>query len=203
MIAENLPAFSAITLFLAVVLVFFLTRERPSQRVETETPPEEPRFDSNTATPAAEPQVICGPARVVDGDTIVIKKTSIRLFGIDAPEINHPYGQKAKWAMVNLCKGKMVSCEITETDVHGRCVGKCTLPDGRDLSAELVKMGLAIDWPKFSGGIYSPLEVPGVRKKLWLAEARQKGRTHVWDNFDYDAYKQKTRGKAQGGDGEA
>lgn len=164
--------------------------KRPEEHINS-TPTEAPRFDSSTAITAAENLIISGPARVVDGDTIMIKQTSIRLFGIDAPELNHPYGQKAKWAMVNLCKGQTVRSEITETDAHGRSVGKCTLPDGRDLSAELVKLGLAIDWPKFSGGIYKALEVPGVRKKLWLADARQKGRMHVWEQFDYEAYRAK------------
>ncbi len=35
---------------------------------------------------AAGSMVLTGPARVVDGDTLVIDKERIRLFGIDAPE---------------------------------------------------------------------------------------------------------------------
>lgn len=134
--------------------------------------------------------MISGPARIVDGDTLVIKKTQIRLFGVDAPEMNHPYGKKAKWELVKLCKGQTVRAETTDQDAHGRTVAKCTLPDGRDLSAEMVKAGLAIDWPKYSGGKYRPLEVPDARKKMWLADARQKGRMHVWEQFEA---KQKAR----------
>jgi len=142
-------------------------------------------FDTSTATPAAPPpSVLKGPAYVIDGDTIVVQKTQIRLFGIDAPELEHPFGKKAKWAMIALCKGEEVSAEITATDAHGRSVAKCALSDGRDLSAELVKQGLAIDWPKYSKGAYKHLEVPNVRKKLWLADARQKGRMHVWRRFE-------------------
>ncbi|EET48462.1 nuclease [Thalassobium sp. R2A62] len=128
--------------------------------------------------------VLEGPAFITDGDTITVRKTQVRLYGIDAPELDHPYGRKAKWAMVRLCKGHRIRAEIIEEDVYGRTVAKCFLPDGRDLSAELVKQGLAIDWPKFSGGKYSYLEVEGVRKKLWLADARQKGRMHVWEQFE-------------------
>ncbi|MCH2076416.1 MAG: thermonuclease family protein [Rhodobacteraceae bacterium] len=98
--------------------------------------------------------------------------------------MEQPYGQKAKWAMVALCKGQTVNAEIVATDDHGRHVAKCTLPDERDLSAELVKQGLALDWRKFSGGVYRDLEPQGVRKKLWLADARQKGRMDVWENFE-------------------
>ena len=75
--------------------------------------------------------------------------------------------------------------EVTDADSYGRTVGKCYLSDGRDLSAEMVKAGLAIDWPKFSGGKYRSMKTSDARKKLWLADARQKGRMHVWESFDY------------------
>lgn len=141
-------------------------------------------FDETSAHPASRPRVLEGPAYVTDGDTITIQNTQVRLYGIDAPELHHPYGKQAKWAMVRLCKGHRVRAEITDEDAYGRTVAKCSLPDGRDLSEELVKQGLAIDWPKFSGGKYSHLEVAGIRKKLWLADARQKGRMHVWKKYD-------------------
>jgi len=153
-----------------------------------------PVYDAAAVRPVPENTTITGRAWVTDGDTITINKVQIRLFGIDAPELDHPYGQKAKWAMVKLCKGQTVRAEILADDRFGRTVAKCFLEDGRDLSAELVKQGLAIDWPKFSGGVYTALEVPGVRKKLWLADARQKGRAHIWETFDYDAFRQKKRG---------
>lgn len=150
-------------------------------------------FDAATGHSVKLQRVLVGPAYVTDGDTITIQKTQVRLYGIDAPELNHPYGKKAKWAMVRLCKGHSVRAEITDEDEYGRTVAKCFLPDGRDLSEELVKQGLAIDWPKFSGGKYSNLEVAGIRKKLWLADARQKGRMHIWEKFDA----QKTGGRKE------
>lgn len=158
---------------------------RPSIK-EVHTPPQpRDRFNSTKAHKSSEKRrMLDGPAYVTDGDTITIQKTQIRLFGVDAPEIDHPYGKKAKWALVKLCKGHKVTAEITDEDDYGRCVAKCYLPDGRDISAELVKQGLALDWPKFSDGKYANLEVPGVRKKLWLADARQKGRMHVWKAFE-------------------
>ncbi|WP_261384618.1 thermonuclease family protein [Vannielia litorea] len=162
----------------------------PAQPVATPSPQTQrsidnpPPFDETSAEPSLEHEEISGAAYVVDGDTITINKTQIRLFGIDAPEMNHPFGKKAKWALVALCKGMKIRAVITDTDDHGRTVAKCFLPDGRDLSAEMVKIGMAIDWPKFSGGIYRPLETEDARKKLWLADARQKGRMHVWAKFE-------------------
>lgn len=58
---------------------------------------------------------------------------------------------------------------------YDRVVAECFLPDGRDLAAELVKAGLALDWPKFSGGKYRHLEPPDARRKLWRANLRQGG----------------------------
>ncbi len=143
-----------------------------------------PRFDADKAIPEPTEKVLEGSAYVVDGDTIKIQKTQVRLFGVDAPEINHPYGKKAKWALVSLCNGQKVRAVVTAEDTHGRTVAKCYLEDGRELSAEMVKLGMAIDWPKFSDGKYSDLELPDARKKLWLADARQKGRIKVWEKFE-------------------
>ena len=128
--------------------------------------------------------VLRGAAYVIDGDSLIIRHREIRLFGVDAPEMKHPYGRQAKWALLSLCRGKTVHAQIIAQDHHGRTVAKCLLDDGRDLSAEMVKLGLALDWPKFSGGVYRALETPDARRKLWLADARQKGRMDVWEQFE-------------------
>lgn len=112
---------------------------------------------------------------MIDGDTIVISGTKIRVAGIDAPELEHPWGKKSKFALINMCKGKVVTAVIKEEISYDRIVAQCLLPDGTDVAAELVKQGLALDWPKFSGGAYADLEPHGIRKKLWRAAARQKG----------------------------
>lgn len=158
--------------------------ERDKTSAQKAPPKDLPPFDAKSAKPQPDRPVIQGPAYVVDGDTVVIQKTQIRLFGIDAPEMDHPFGKKAKWALVSLCKGQAIRAEVGAQDNHGRTVARCYLPDGRDLSAEMVKLGLAIDWSKFSGGIYRSMEVPDARKKMWLADARQKGRMHVWEKFE-------------------
>ena len=124
---------------------------------------------------------LVGPCYVVDGDTIRIGKTSLRLAGIDAPELEHPWGNKAKWALVSLCKGQIITAKIEPEMSYDRLVATCFLPDGRDLSAEMVSQGMALDWPKFSGGEYKHLEPDGVRKKHWMAAARQRGHMAVFN----------------------
>ncbi|WP_373354947.1 thermonuclease family protein [Pseudoroseicyclus sp. CXY001] len=128
--------------------------------------------------------ILQGRAHVVDGDGLVIRGTHIRLFGIDAPEMSHPLGPDAKSALIQLVRGRHVTAEVLHTDRHGRAVAQCHLPDGRDLSAEMVRCGMAIDWPKHSGGRYSALEPPGTRQRLWLADARQRGRMDVWAAYE-------------------
>ena len=138
-------------------------------------PPPVIAVQQTTQISIVEVQELCGRAWVIDGDTIDIGGTRIRLSGIDAPEMDHPYGKNAKWTLVNLCKGQEVRAVFEGDLSHDRTVATCYLPDGRDLSAEMVKAGMAIDWKKFSGGKYRGLEPDGIRKKLWRCDARQKG----------------------------
>ncbi len=73
---------------------------------------------------------VTGPARVVDGDTIWIGKTKIRLFGIDAPETKqecqdangNPWmtGQDATAFLKSLTEGKQVICSEHGKDKYGR-----------------------------------------------------------------------------------
>ncbi|MFV2036701.1 MAG: thermonuclease family protein, partial [Paracoccaceae bacterium] len=79
---------------------------------------------------------------MIDGDTIVINRIKIRLAGIDAPELDRPWGQKSKWSLVRICKGKLITATLNGERSHDRLVGTCCLPDGRDIAAELVRQGL-------------------------------------------------------------
>ncbi|MCF6316075.1 MAG: thermonuclease family protein [Marinosulfonomonas sp.] len=107
-----------------------------------------------------------GKCHIIDGDTIVIKRIKIRLAGIDAPELDQPWGQKSKWAMVAICKGQVITAKLNGERSHDRLVATCYLPNGNDIGAELIKQGLALDWRQFSGGRYRHLEQAGARRKL-------------------------------------
>ncbi|RRH73826.1 thermonuclease family protein [Falsigemmobacter faecalis] len=211
-----METFGGIVLSLAALgaiwfVLSLLTRENrnespPEQPASWSQPKPAPRPAPRPAAPAPArvtqtsdfpPEILCGRAWVVDGDTLKIRNRPLRLFGVDAPEMDHPYGISAQRALKKLCSGHEVRAAIVGCDDYGREVAKCSLPDGRDLSAEMVKLGLAIDWPKFSGGLYTHLEVEGLRKKLWLADARQKGRMHVWEKYAADQAR-KAAAKARG-----
>ena len=107
-----------------------------------------------------------GRAYIIDGDTIVVDKIKIRLAGIDAPELNQPWGQKSKWEMVRICKGNTIDVKLTGETSYDRLVGTCYLPDGTDIGAEIIKAGLALDGGHYSEGKYRHLEPEGVRRRL-------------------------------------
>lgn len=122
--------------------------------------------ERSSTTVTVNQTVISGKCWVIDGDTIVIGSQKIRLAGIDAPELQNPYGQQAKWAMVQLCKDQNITAYLTGETSFDRLVAKCFLDDGRDLAAEMVKLELALDVPHFPNADYSHLETPNARRKL-------------------------------------
>ena len=120
-----------------------------------------------------EQTTITGKCHVIDGDTIAIGKQKIRLAGIDAPELNKPYGKQAKWKMVEICKGQNITAYLTGKTSYDRVVAKCFLDDGQDIAEEIVKAGLALDVPHFLNADYKRFEPPGVRRKLrWRPKNR-------------------------------
>lgn len=160
------------------------SRPIPTRKSTTYTPkskPAAPAATPKTVTSHSHPSNLTGKCYVIDGDTIQIGKVRMRLAGIDAPELEHPWGKKAKWELVKLCKGQIVTAELEFEMSYDRVVATCFLPDGRDLSAEMVKAGLALDWPKFSGGKYGCFEPAGARKKHWKAAAKQRGHMSVFN----------------------
>lgn len=107
----------------------------------------------------ADAAAIVGPARVVDGDTIEIAGTKIRLEGIDAPETGQTCTRRwfGKWncgtaaadALTTLVQRQTVSCEATGRDKYSRTLAICSA-GGRDLNAYMVRQGLAWAFLKYS-----------------------------------------------------
>jgi len=92
-------------------------------------------------------------SRVVDGDTIIVKKgatkLTIRLVGIDAPEISHkknepgqPFSQQSTKHLAGLVLNKVVDIKSHGPDRYGRTLGEVFL-DGNNINLEMVKSGLA------------------------------------------------------------
>jgi len=91
---------------------------------------------------------------VVDGDTIDVlnngKVERIRLYGIDCPEKQQPYGKKAKWFTSGLAFRKTVTVIVKSRGRYGRTIGEVILPDGKSLNRELVRAGYAWWYSKYA-----------------------------------------------------
>jgi endonuclease YncB( thermonuclease family) len=121
---------------------------------------------------------LLGRASIVDGDTLEIHGTRIRLWGIDAPESNqlcrgedslqYRCGAKAANELAAFIGGQPVSCTPVTTDRYGRTVASCAA-GGTDLADWLVRQGLALDWPRYSHGRYAAAqdEARGHERGIW------------------------------------
>lgn len=106
------------------------------------------------------PMVITGLARVIDGDTIDVAGTRVRLEGIDAPETDQKCkdgagrdylcGIAASKALRDLIGRDPVTCQNVGKDRYGRVLGVCSNASGTDMNAELVRRGLAVAFRRYS-----------------------------------------------------
>ena len=103
-------------------------------------------------------QDISGPARAADGDSLDLSGISVRLFGVDAPELAQecerggaPWacGKQAASKLASLVSGKSVLCEQRDVDDYGRIVATCRA-GSIDLAGAMVDAGLAVALPHFS-----------------------------------------------------
>lgn len=82
---------------------------------------------------------------VTDGDTLTVwynnQKTKIRLYGIDAPERDQPFGSEAK-AFLQPLENKMIEFEVLDQDRYKRLVSIITY-QGRNINQALIENGLA------------------------------------------------------------
>jgi endonuclease YncB( thermonuclease family) len=121
---------------------------------------------------------LIGQASVIDGDTLEIHGTRIRLWGIDAPEstqlcrgddsLQYRCGARAANDLDAFIARRPVNCMPMNLDQYGRTVATCSA-GGADLGEWLVRRGLALDWPQFSKGRYDAAqrEAERVGRGIW------------------------------------
>jgi endonuclease YncB( thermonuclease family) len=130
--------------------------------------------------------------RVVDGDTIEVDGTMVRVHGIDAPEYGQscsrangkkwPCGREATAAMAHLVEGKDLLCDEIVTDKYGRSIATCHA-NGQDIGRELVRTGNAWAFVRFSDAYVSD-EAAAQRDQIgiWQGPAIPpwEYRSHAW-----------------------
>lgn len=130
-----------LTIFLLVFVYWVLETYKPTPLTTDLEPSDSP---SN---------IISGIARVIDGDTIAIEDSRIRLSKIDAPEmkqkcldkksIQYLCGEVSKAFLKKMIDGKQVVCSYEERDMYNRYLGTCTT-ENININYELVKNGMAV-----------------------------------------------------------
>jgi len=124
---------------------------------------------------------------VLDGDTVLIKRTSglvkIRLAEIDAPEVGHAgmggqppnsqkaqaFGETSKRSLSDMVLGKQVKVVSQAVDQYGRMVAHISV-NGLDVNAEQIRRGMAWEYSNYhSNKVYIALqqEAKQARRGLW------------------------------------
>lgn len=105
---------------------------------------------------AAEAGTVSGHvSHVRDGDTIEIGRTAIRLNGLTCDERGTRRGEAATQAMRQLVAGQKLDCLLSGDRTYDRWVGRCTLPDGRDIGAAMILSGECGRCPRYDPrGLY-------------------------------------------------
>lgn len=97
-------------------------------------------------------ETVAGAAKVLDGDTLMMGGESVRLSGIDAPELRQtcrkndsewPCGRAARDELVRLVRGQDIRCVTDGRDRYGRLLGTCHR-GAVDLNETMVATGFAV-----------------------------------------------------------
>ncbi len=80
--------------------------------------------------------------RVIDGDTVVVNGTSVRMLGLNTPEKGEKYYQEAKDYTSSLVLNKTILIERRGKDRYNRELGYLFY-DGENLNAKVVEKGYA------------------------------------------------------------
>jgi endonuclease YncB( thermonuclease family) len=131
-------------------------------------------FGPRTELPAAGQAV-----RVIDGDSIRIGSTMIRLQGIDAPEgeqrctrnsgVEWPCGQEAQSALRRLAQAPGLVCTSRERDRYYRHIATCRTDGEADLGQHMLEQGwaIALSYDSVAGYQAAEQAARSARRGIW------------------------------------
>jgi endonuclease YncB( thermonuclease family) len=132
------------------------------------------RTNAWAARDDVEPAIITGLGRVVDGDTLDVGHTRVRLEGIDAPEIAQtcqtamgetwPCGALAASMLRKLAEHQDLACDRKGTDRYHRVLATC-FADGIDIDEAMVRAGFAWAYVRYSTA-YVLVELEARKEKI-------------------------------------
>lgn len=119
---------------------------------------------------------VSGRVVVSDGDSFQLRGQSIRLHGIDAPEIGQvchdangapwPCGRWAQAQLQEIVAGRSLDCTLRDIDRYGRQVATCKIGT-QDIGALMVARGAAVAFTRYSHS-YVALEASARKAGLGL-----------------------------------
>ena len=128
---------------------------------------------------------------ISDGDTLTLRidrreRLGIRLAGIDAPELDQPYGVEARRALASLARDRTARVEVVDRDDYGRLVGTVYV-GGRKINAALVEQGAAWVYRRYNRDPQLPVleaQAQDARRGLWGLPAWQRVPPWEWRRQD-------------------
>ena len=125
-------------------------------------------------------EIYSGRAFIVDGDTLRINGITIRLAGVDAPELSQTCkiqghtercGEIVKLRLVQVTDSSDVLCHDYGRDFYGRVLGECYV-NGININKWLLREGLAVYYYNKNFKSYKILEKLAKEEKngLWDGE---------------------------------
>ncbi|TDQ34915.1 endonuclease YncB(thermonuclease family) [Phyllobacterium brassicacearum] len=118
-------------------------------------------------------EALAGRAYVIDGDTISISGSHIRLKGIDAPELTQSCGTESvasacgkvsRQELVRLVGGREVRCEGYGQDKYNRSLATCYVGE-TNLNRAMIEAGQAISYGEYQD---DEAQARKERKGLWV-----------------------------------
>ena len=89
----------------------------------------------------------CIVVEVIDGDTVYVQdhlrsSRKVWLAGIDAPELDQPYGEQSRSHLIQLVEGKPIEVVFLKRDRYGRIIGKL-IHNKQDINLGQIKNGFS------------------------------------------------------------
>ena len=123
-------------------------------------------------------------ASATDGDSLRIDGKSIRLIGIDAPELlqtcrdergrDWACGREAHALLSRFASLGKMTCTSSAKDRYGRTLARCSAGDIADVGEAMVRAGYAIDFMKGGYGA-AEAEARATKRGIWRGEFERPG----------------------------
>ena len=130
--------------------------------------------------------------KIIDGDTVYFQSVGdnnykkLRLVGIDAPELNQPFGQKSKQCLANLLNNRPVQIISFGEDRYKRTLAKLLIEE-IDINLAMIREGCAWFYRRYKQTLnkndqfmYDQAEILAIENKKGLFGNQEPEAPRVW-----------------------